>query len=408
MQSEHVTVLHLVQPVEGGVARVVTDLVRAQAAAGLRPVVACPPGGRLAADAREAGAEVHPWRAGRAPGPGLAAETLRAARLVRLVRPDLLHAHSAKAGLAGRLAVRGGLPTLFQPHAWSFDAVGGTTAALALRWERFGARWADRVLCVSEAERRAGESAGIDAHWAVVRNGVDLEHFRPAGPDPAQDKAAARAGLDLPAAFRGDGPLAVCVGRLCQQKGQDVLLRAWPEVLATVPGARLALVGDGPDAERLRRAAPPGVLFPGAAADIRPWLRAADLVVLPSRWEGMALAPLEAMACGRPVLVSDVSGARESLPPGQGRLCLVPPEQPTPLAKALGELLADPDLLDRLGRQAQQHARTDFDVRRATDAVTGLYHELLAGPSHCLRRWGSPRRGRDEDLQPLNQERNSR
>ncbi|MFF3020299.1 glycosyltransferase [Streptomyces sp. NPDC057939] len=370
----------MVQPVDGGVARVVTDLVRAQTADGLRVVVGCPRGGRLADDARDAGAEVLTWRAGRAPGPGLPAEVLGAARLVRRVRPDLLHAHSAKAGLAGRLAVRGSLPTVFQPHAWSFDAVGGATAALALRWERFGARWADRVLCVSESERRAGESEGITGRWSVIRNGVDLDHFRPGRPDPEQDRSEARAGLPLPEGLRAGGPLAVCVGRLCPQKGQDILLRAWPELLGTVPGARLALVGDGPDGERLRRTAPPGVFFAGAAADIRPWLRAADLVVLPSRWEGMALAPLEAMACGRPVLVSDVSGARESLPSGQGRLCLVPPEDPTALAKALGRLLTEPRLLAELGEQARQHARTDFDVRRTADAVTGLYHELLGRP----------------------------
>ncbi|MFJ7156014.1 glycosyltransferase [Streptomyces sp. NPDC101118] len=381
------TVLHLVQPVEGGVARVVTDLVRAQIRGGLRSVVACPPGGTLADGAREAGAEVLTWRAGRAPGPALASEALAAARVVGRVRPDLLHAHSAKAGLAGRLAVRGSVPTLFQPHAWSFDAVGGTTAALALRWERLAARWADRVLCVSEAERRAGESAGIAARWAVIRNGVDLEHF---SPREGEDKAAARAGLPLLSRSAPQGPLVVCVGRLCQQKGQDLLLKAWPEVTATAATARLVLVGDGPDAPRLRHSAPSGVLFAGAAADIRPWLRAADLVVLPSRWEGMALAPLEAMACGRPVVVSDVSGARESLPPGQAPLCLVPPEDPTALAKALGRLLSEPELLDELGRQAQEHARTEFDVRRTTAAVTGLYHELL----------GLPR--------PSNQERNSR
>ncbi|MCB5166375.1 glycosyltransferase [Streptomyces bambusae] len=370
-------VLHLVQPVDGGVARVVTDLVRAQTRDGLRAVVGCPPGGDLAAAAREAGAEVHTWRAGRSPGPALAAEVLGAARLVRQVRPDLLHAHSAKAGLAGRLAVRGTLPTVFQPHAWSFDAVGGTTAALALRWERLGARWADRVLCVSEAERRAGEASGITARWTVIRNGVDLDRFRPGGGD---EQAVARAALPLLSQSSPQGPLAVCVGRLCQQKGQDVLLRAWPEVTAHAPTARLVLVGDGPDGERLRRSAPPGVLFAGAAADIRPWLQAADLVVLPSRWEGMALAPLEAMACGRPVVVSDVSGARESLPPGQAQLCLVPPEDPTALAKALGRLLSEPRLLDTLGRQVQEHARTEFDVRRTAAAVTGLYHELLGRP----------------------------
>ncbi|NXY98137.1 glycosyltransferase [Streptomyces sp. BR123] len=378
--APELTVLHLVQPVDGGVARVVVDLVRAQTAAGLRAVVGCPRGGRLAEEARAAGAEVLAWRAGRAPGPDLAAEVMGARRVIRRARPDVLHAHSAKAGLAGRLAARGRVATVFQPHAWSFEAVGGTTGALARRWERFGVRWADRVLCVSEAERRVGEAEGIAAHWSVIRNGVDLDHYRPGGPDRAEDRTAARAGLPLPAAFLGDGPLAVCVGRLCRQKGQDLLLRAWREVLGNLPEARLALVGDGPDTEKLRRCAPPGVLFAGGADDIRPWLRAADLVVLPSRWEGMALAPLEAMASGRPVLVSDVSGARESLPPGQGRLCLVPPEDPTALAKALGRLLAEPRLLAELGEQAQQHARTEFDVRRTADAVTGLYHELLGRP----------------------------
>ncbi|WP_424213274.1 glycosyltransferase [Streptomyces sp. BI20] len=388
--STALTVLHLTQPVEGGVARVVHDLVRAQRAAGMRVFVGCPDEPRFDAALRATGAEVLPWRAGRSPGPRLAAETLAAARLVRRLRPDVLHLHSAKAGLAGRLAARGGVRTVFQPHAWSFDAVTGRTADLARRWERLGARWADRVVCVSEAERQTGVAAGVDAPWSVVRNGVDLDHYRPELPDPERDREAALARLDLPAGFRGPGPLVVCVGRLCEQKGQDVLLAAWPELLGTVPEARLVLVGDGPAGEELRRTAPTGVHFAGAVPDPRPWLRAASLVVLPSRWEGMALAPLEAMACGRPVLVSDVSGARESLPPGHVRRCLVPPRDPAALAKALGDLLADPGALAGFGREARQHARTEFDVRRTTDAVTGLYHELL---------------GRSR---PLNQERNSR
>ncbi|PJE99613.1 glycosyl transferase family 1 [Streptomyces carminius] len=373
------TVLHLSQPAGSGVARVVTDLVRAQTAAGLRAVVACPPGGTLGRDAAAAGAEVLDWPARRAPGPDLYRETARAAHLVRHTAPDLVHTHSAKAGLAGRLAVRGRIPTVHQPHAWSFEAVGGTTALLARRWERLAARWADRVLCVSEDERRRGAATGVRARWAVVPNGVDTERFHPADGPAGDVRAAARAVLPGLDGLPPDAPLVVCVGRLCRQKGQDVLLRAWPEVAARVPGARLVLVGDGPARRALGAAAPGGVLFAGAAADPAPWYAAADAVVLPSRWEGMALVPLEAMACGRPVVVTDVAGAAESLPPGGADHCLVPPDDPGALAGALAALLADPELCGGLGRRAREHVRAAHDVRRTAARVMELYDEVLAG-----------------------------
>ncbi|MFI2640224.1 glycosyltransferase [Streptomyces sp. NPDC018610] len=365
-------VLHLTQPVDGGVARVVTDLVRAQLAGGLDVVAACPDG-PLPARLRALGARVHDWPATRSPGPSLVREVRRLARLIDEVRPDLVHAHSAKAGLAGRLAVRGRIPTVFQPHAWSFEAVGGVTAALALRWERWGTRWAARTVCVSEAERATGERAGIGGRWTVVANGVDTGRFRPADAGDVRSRPARLAGLGLdPAA-----PLAVCVGRLCRQKGQDVLLRAWDAVAREVPGARLVLVGDGPDAGRLRAGAPPSVLFTGAVTDALPWYQAADLVVLPSRWEGMALAPLEAMACGRPVVVTDVDGARESLPPSLAARCLVPPEDPAALAGAVTGLLLDAWARASLGDLARRHVLAAHDVRHTAEAVADLYRDLL-------------------------------
>ncbi|MGW3649073.1 glycosyltransferase [Streptomyces sp. NPDC000878] len=364
-------VLHITQPVDGGVARVVTDLVRAQLAAGLDVTVACPDGGELPARLRALGAGVRPWHATRAPGPSLAGEVRRLGRLIGAVRPDVVHAHSAKAGLAARLAVRGRVATVFQPHAWSFEAVGGPTAALALKWERWGARWASRVVCVSDAERTTGVRAGIAGQWRVIPNGIDTERFHPADADPVRARIPLLAEAD-PAA-----PLVVCVGRLCRQKGQDVLLRAWGEVAERVPGARLVLVGDGPDAERLRALAPDSVLFAGAVADAVPWYRAADLVVLPSRWEGMALAPLEAMSCGRPVVVTDVDGGRESLPAALAPRCLVPAENPAALAGAVTELLLDPPLRESLGQLGRRHVLSAHDVRHTAEAVAGVYRELI-------------------------------
>jgi glycosyltransferase involved in cell wall biosynthesis len=368
--------------VDAGVARVVIDLTRTQLASGLHVTVACPAGGILADGVRALGADVRLWEATRSPGPALVSEVRRLARVVAEVRPDLVHAHSAKAGLAGRLAVRGRIPTVFQPHAWSFEAVGGVTAALAVGWERWGARWSTRTVCVSEAERTTGLRAGVQGRWSVLPNGIDTERFHPAAVDTV------RAGIEQLAGVDPAAPLVVCVGRLCRQKGQDVLLSAWDEVVRRVPKARLVLVGDGPDRAALRQLAPDSVLFAGAVADPVPWYQAADLVVLPSRWEGMALAPLEAMACGRPVVVTDVAGARESLPPGHAphageaghwKRCLVPAENPAVLSGAVAELLLDPLLRESLGHQGRRYVQSTHDVRHTAEAVAGVYRELLGG-----------------------------
>jgi glycosyltransferase involved in cell wall biosynthesis len=417
-QSDHsghraltgLTVLHMTQSAEGGVSRVVTDLVQAQVRGGARVVVACPQGvpcspspahpphsgfrglrnspafpasacggaagpPDLPATAAEAGAEVVRWSARRSPYPGhqLAREVADARRLIRATRPDLLHLHSSKAGLAGRLAVRGTLPTVFQPHAWSYEAAAGLTARAAVRWERRAARWSGRVLCVSEAERASGERHGVHAAWAVVPNGVDTARFT-----PALRRESVRAALPALSGLRPGAPLVVCVGRLCRQKGQDILLRAWPEVTARLPEARLVLVGDGPDRGRLLRDAPARVLLAGPAPDTAPWYQAADVVVLPSRWEGMALAPLEAMACGRPVVLTDAGGARESVPPADVPVCVVPVAEPRALAAALARLLADPALRTAAGLRALAHVRARHDLRRSTDSVAGLYADLLS------------------------------
>ncbi|WP_031046063.1 glycosyltransferase [Streptomyces sp. NRRL F-5650] len=359
-------VLHLTQPVDGGVARVVTDLTRAQLAAGFHVAVACP-AGAFADRLRALGADVRDWPATRSPGPSVVPEVRRLVRVVEDVRPDLVHAHSAKAGLAGRLAVRGRIPTVFQPHAWSFEAVGAAPGRLALGWERWATRWTARTVCVSEAERLRGVRAGLRGPWAVVPNGVDLARF----------DAAPLTDAPLTEAPPADAPLVVCVGRLCRQKGQDVLLDAWESVLARVPNARLALVGDGPDRAGLAARSPASVLLAGPAADAAVWYRAADLVVLPSRWEGMALAPLEAMACGRPVVVTDVDGAREALPPALVPHCLVPPGDPAALAGAVAALLLDAPLRASLGRGGRAHVRSAHDVRHTAAAVAALYEDLL-------------------------------
>ncbi len=360
-------VLHVSQPTSEGVPRVVVDLVRQQVGQGWQVVVACPAQGTLAEEAAAAGAHVLTWAATRSPGPAVVGESARLASLVRRVRPSVVHLHSAKAGLAGRLAVRGRLPTVYQPHAWSFLAVRGRLRALTERWERIALRWTDVVVCVSRAELDQGTEVGLrlDGRAVVVPNGVDVQRFVPG------DRHEARRQLGL-----GDGPLAVCVGRLSRQKGQDVLLEAWRRVVEAVPGARLALVGDGPDQESLAAAAHPSVSFVGLADPV-PWYVASDVVVLPSRWEGMALVPLEASACGRSVVVTDVAGAREAVL-SASNTAVVPPEEPVALAAALVGRLRDRAAADREGEKARRHVLQHHDVRVTTSRLFEAYRRAMA------------------------------
>ena len=369
------TILHVSQPADGGVAQVVADLVRGQIADGHRVVLACLPEGRLAATARAAGAEVHTWAAVRTPVTGLAREVGTLRRIVAATDPHLVHLHSSKAGLAGRLAVRGSRPTVFQPHAWSFAAVTGATAVAARCWERTALRWTDRVLCVSAQERGEGVAAGLRAPWALAPNGLDLDRFD-ASRLPGQEQARALLDLD------DEGPWAVCVARLCRQKGQDVLLRAWAGVPSLVPGARLAVVGEGPERTVLEQLAadlpePDSVLFAGRTEDPRDWYAASDLVVLPSRWEGMALVPLEAMACARPVLMTDVAGARECLPSSEGWPQPLPVDDHLALREALVARLSDREGCRKDGARAAAGVISRHDIRTTLARVAQIYTDVL-------------------------------
>lgn len=369
MDSTSPSILHVSMPTEGGVCRCVRELVADQVERGWQVSVASP-GGNLEKSVRELGAGHITWRAGRAPGPSTGIETLRLRRILREAGPDLVHLHSSKAGLAGRLALRGSLPTVFQPHGWSFYALHGPLQRAAVAWERLGVRWADVILCVSETERVRGEEAGIRANWRVVSNGVDVRELLPASDE---ERKTARRRLEL-----GGGPLVVCLGRISHAKGQDILVGAWPRVRGRVADATLVLVGGGEDAEAVQRQAGEGVVFAGERSDVADWLAAADVVAAPSRWEGMSFAMLETMASSRSLVMTDVPGARDAL--GADAAGIVPLGDDRVLAGAIIERLLDPALARAEGTAARERVERFHDIRDATGSVAELYAELLALP----------------------------
>lgn len=380
LRNNSPVVLHVAQSVETGVAHVLDDHLRYQREHGWHTVVACP-SGTLASTAARAGAHVWPWHATREPSPVVMRETRELARIIAEVDPDILHLHSAKAGLAGRLAVRGRRPTVFTPHAWSWLAAEGVTRRLARRWEQLGARWADAVVCLSPAEVDAARAIGIATRSTrLIPNDVNVEALRRTAPPT---RSAARAALEV----GQDVPVAVCCARLVPQKGQDVLLDAWATTLAAVPDALLVLVGDGPDRPALEAKAAEiaGVRFAGMqprAAAVA-WMKAASVVVCPSRYEGMSLVPLEAAALGVPVVATRVQGMDSDLPITARRL--VPPADVSALATALIDMLQDPARLAAAGRTAGEWAgRTQRN--RSVDRTLQMYGELLGRRGPAARR----------------------
>jgi glycosyltransferase involved in cell wall biosynthesis len=322
-------VLHVAQPSDGGCLVCAAHLVVDQIARGWTVGVATQPN-LLSRTAEDHEASYFPWTALRQPGFSVLEETRRLSRIVTRFAPDVLHLHAAKAGLCGRLAVRGRRATLYQPHGWSFYATDGPLKHAALEWERFAARWSANTICVSEDERRSGEAAGIRARWTVIPNGVDRRRWRPPS---SEERAQARRDLGV----AQDATLAVAVARLHRAKGVDVLLQAWSQLHLRAPSARLIVVGAGPEMAKLMRARPAGVTLAGAA-DPRQYLSAADVFVAPSRWEaGASLAVMEAMAQALPVVATQVDGMAAILE----RRYLAPVNDPSALACILERLLGD-------------------------------------------------------------------
>lgn len=189
-------------------------------------------------------------------------------------------------------------------------------------------RSADRLLAVSGAMKADMEKLGLPREKIRVHHtGVDLDRFRPL------DRAEAKAALGI------DGPLIVTVGTLIRRKGQWLAI----EALGDLPGATLVLIGEGPDRAALgRQAEGRRVRFTGSIpqAELARWLGAADVMLLPTAREGLANVWLEALACGTPVVTSDIGGARDLFDrPEAGRL--VPAERGA-IAAAVQDLLASP------------------------------------------------------------------
>ncbi len=296
--------------------------------------------------------------------------------LLRQGRAGIYHAHDA--GAAGWLAIAARY--LFGGRCLVKLRTGTVAYEKSLRsrlrrWQfQVLLRCADRVIVVNREVQDFLQSLGIPAERVVrIPNGVDGERFTPA---TASEKAAARRRLGI----GEDGRVVLYVGRLEYMKGVDVLLGGWRRMNPAMrPGCRLILVGDGPERGRLERTAEAGeisesVHFAGEQ-QVEDYYRAADLFVLPSRTEGLSNALLEAMACGLPVLASDVGGAKDLVHEGQNGYFFKSEDEQI-LAERLELLLNRPDTWENLGRMARRSVLANASLASAIQSTRQLYQEL--------------------------------
>lgn len=355
---------HVAMLAEGCAGRGATVTVYGPAGTGRRffpqPGGSAPAAGRVSFTPVEIAARLRPARDTRA--------LIRLRRLLAGVAPGVVHAHGLRAGALAAMALA--VPPRRRPALLVTvhnAPPGGAAARLVYGGlERIVARRADAVLCVS-----ADLSARMRRRGAREAGRALVPAPPAASPGPAA-VAAARAGLG-----GGGRPVVLAAGRLAPQKGLATLLDAAARWRDRRPLPLVAVAGDGPLAASLRaraRAAGLDAVFLGHRLDLPVLLAAADVVVVPSEWEGQPLVVQEALRAGRPLVATRAGGIPDLT--GEDGAVLVPPRDPAALAAAVLAILGDPGLAARLAGTARARAARLPTAEDAVSAILETYDRL--------------------------------
>jgi glycosyltransferase involved in cell wall biosynthesis len=313
--------------------------------------------------------------------------------VIHRFRPHIVHTHTAKAGLLGRLAAvlgPGRRPIIVHTyHGHVLEGYfGRRTSAIYRFLERRLGSVSDCLIGVSEATVDDLVRLGVAGReqFRVIPIGLDLERFR---------DLDAKAAVSLERGAGEEEVVAGYVGRLVAIKRVDLILRAVAQARRQGSPIRLVVAGDGECRQELERLArelglADSVEFLGYVSDASTVVARADLAILASDNEGTPVALIEAAAAGRPAVATAVGGVPEVVVPGAGML--VPRGDYAALAAALDRCARDRPLRERMGAHAREHVLRHFSVDRLLNDIEDLYDELLARPASVAgnRR---PRRG---------------
>ena len=295
------------------------------------------------------------------------------------LRPDVVHTHSSKAGILGRLAaVRARVPTIVHTiHGISFNR----TQPGAMRWfyralERRAARKTDALITVADAMIEQSVQAGIapPEKFTTIRSGVETDRFVP---DP-RVRAEVRSAWNA----TDDNLVVGTVARLFANKGYEDLLRALPRVVRGCPKARFVWVGDGANRDRYVRQVErlglrdrlhlTGLVSP---EEVPRLMNGFDVLVHASRWEGLPRTVVQALLMEVPVVSYDNDGAPEVVEQDHtGEL--VPFGDTSELAEGVIRLVSSPERRQQLGAEGRRRCLEEFDHHRMVDQIEALYRRL--------------------------------
>ena len=298
----------------------------------------------------------------------------RLVREMRSFRPDIVHTHTAKAGVLGRIAARAtGVPHVvhtFHGHLLHGYFRPSVTAAV-VRVERLLARSTDRLVAVGAQVRDDLLAAGIGSpeQYVVVAPGVADP------PRPTRDDARRQLGLPLGV------PIIAFVARLTAVKRPERAIDVIEEVRRDMPEALLVVAGDGPLAPAMRASAAhlgDSVRFLGWREDVGTVYAACDVVLLTSENEGMPVSLIEAAVAGRPAVTTDVGSASEVVLHEETGIVVSRPED---LGSSTQRLLGDAAGSAELGAEARRSGLNRFGEARLVRDMASIYDELLGGPA---------------------------
>lgn len=303
---------------------------------------------------------------------------LQLANLFLAEKPDIVHTHSSKAGILGRLAARmAGVPRVVHTyHGFGFnDFQPHWVKRFYVALERFCCSLTDAVVFVSRANQDYARECGLgrESRWRLIRSGVDLSAF----PARLADRAAKKAELQL----GRHKPLVVSVGNLKPQKNPLDFVDLAQRVSREVPDCEFLFIGDGPLRRRMEFRIIAGGLshrfsLPGWRRDAAEWLAAADVFVMTSLWEGLPRALVEAMKTGLPSVCYAADGVRDVIEDGVTGY-LAPLRDVAAAAARVVALLKDPALRESMGRRAAASIGPEFEIAEMVRSQEALYDELV-------------------------------